>query len=93
LPAQRAFARNHGQPALSAIWEDAAINERFGNCYRATRDTIEQSWIRPRYSGYLDFQAKAGSLIEQHLRGALSETDLLETLETLHRQSGKSRKI
>lgn len=91
LPAQFAFARNHGQPALSAVWEDDAINERFGNCYRATRDTIEQSWIRPRYAGYLDFQAKAGTLIEQHLRRAISETGLLETLETLHRQSGKSR--
>jgi multiple sugar transport system substrate-binding protein len=91
LPAQLAFARNHGQPALSAIWEDAAINEMFGDCYRATRDTIEQSWIRPRYAGYLDRQAKAGTLIEQHLRGALAETALLEMLEALHRQSGKSR--
>jgi multiple sugar transport system substrate-binding protein len=93
LPAQLAFANNHGQPARSAVWENAAINERFGNCYRATRDTIEQSWTRPRYAGYLDFQAKAGTLIEQHLRGVLSEANLLETLETLHRQSGKSPTI
>jgi multiple sugar transport system substrate-binding protein len=89
-PGQLAFAHYHGQPALNSVWENAAINERFGNCYRATRDTIEQSWIRPRYAGYLDFQAKAGTLIENHLRGALSERDLLKTLETLHRQSGKS---
>jgi multiple sugar transport system substrate-binding protein len=90
VPAQLAFADHHGQPARSAVWENAAINQRFGGCYRATRTTIEQSWIRPRYAGYLGFQAKAGPLIEQHLRGVLSEADLLETLETLHRQSGKS---
>jgi multiple sugar transport system substrate-binding protein len=90
LPAQFAFARNHGQPALRAVWEDDATNERFGQCYRATHATIEQSWIRPRYAGYLAFQAKAGSLIEQHLRGAVSERDLLEALETLHGQSGES---
>ena len=42
---------------------DEAINARFGGCYRDTLATMEGCWIRPRYNGYLAFQAKAGELI------------------------------
>jgi multiple sugar transport system substrate-binding protein len=81
--AQFAFAAHHGQPALSAVWDDDAVNARYGNCYRAVRATMEGCWTRPRYPGYLDFQAKAGDLVEQHLRGALSGRDLLDGLARL----------
>lgn len=81
---QLAFARHHGQPARVEGWEDDAVNGRFGNCFRDTRATLEASWVRPRYKGYLAFQAAAGDLVERHLRGGLSERDLLEQLEDLH---------
>jgi multiple sugar transport system substrate-binding protein len=80
---QRTFALHHGQPARREIWMDAAIDARFGDCYGATLRTIEQSWIRPRFTGYLGFQAKGGDLIERHLRGALAERDLLDQLQQL----------
>ena len=38
-------------------------------------------------AGYLAFQAKAGDLIEQHLRGGIAETDLLDRLQTLFETS------
>ena len=86
---QRSFAAHHGQPAAASAWEDAAINARFGDGYEATRATIEAAWIRPRYAGYLAFQAAGGALIEQHLRGALPEATLLDRLMALH--AGKCR--
>ena len=67
---------------------DAAIDMRFGGCYGATVATIEQSWIRPRFAGYLGFQAKGGTLIEQHLRGEIAERDLLDQLQRLFEASG-----
>jgi multiple sugar transport system substrate-binding protein len=90
LNAQLAFARNHGQPALRAIWEDHEVNRQFNDCYRSTVRTIEQSWVRPRYPGYLQFQAKAGTLIEQHLRGRIAEKALLDNLEGLHSRADGS---
>jgi len=84
LPAQFAFAHHHGQPALRGIWDNEQINQHYGGCYRATHNTMEKSWIRPRYRGYLDFQAKAGNLIEQHLRGSIPEASLLDCLAKLH---------
>jgi multiple sugar transport system substrate-binding protein len=78
--AQKAFALNHGQPARRDVWQDPAIDARFGGCFSATLGTMEACWIRPRFAGYLEFQAKAGDLIEQHLRGAIGERDLLDRL-------------
>lgn len=80
---QSAFALHHGQPARLDAWKDAEINARFGGCYRDTLRTIEGCWIRPRFAGYLGFQAKAGDLIEHHLRGEVAERDLLDRLQRL----------
>jgi multiple sugar transport system substrate-binding protein len=85
--AQFAFARHHGQPARLDAWKDAGINARFGDCYASTLRTMEACWIRPRFAGYLDFQAKAGDLIEHHLRSEIGEADLLDRLQTLFQAS------
>jgi multiple sugar transport system substrate-binding protein len=78
---QAAFAFHHGQPVRIDAWENSEINTRFGGCYAATRRTMDGCWIRPRFAGYLRFQAKAGDLIEQHLRGEIAERDLLDRLQ------------
>lgn len=77
---QLAFARHHGQPARIEAWRDAGIDRRFGHCFSATRATMEAAWTRPRHAGYLAFQASGGDLIERHLRGTISETDVLASL-------------
>jgi multiple sugar transport system substrate-binding protein len=81
--AQAEFALHHGQPARIDAWRNAEINARFGGCYGSTARTMEGCWIRPRFAGYLGFQAKAGNTIEQHLRGDITECDLLDRLQTL----------
>jgi multiple sugar transport system substrate-binding protein len=80
---QSAFALHHGQPARREVWNDPKIDARFGGCYSSTLRTMEACWIRPRFAGYLGFQAKAGDLIEQHLRGVMTETELLDRLQKL----------
>lgn len=86
---QRLFAEHHGQPARRETWTDPAIDARFGGCYSATLATAEACWTRPRFPGYLGFQAKAGDLIEQHLRGAMDEAQLLDRLQIAFEASGK----
>ena len=80
---QRAFAAHHGQPAHVDAWEDCDIDARFGGCFTATRATMETAWIRPRYAGYLKFQARGGDLVEHHLRGEFGADELLARLESL----------
>lgn len=73
-------ARCHGQPAHRDAWDDPEIDARFGGFFTATRCTIEASAIRPRFSGYMTFQAAAGPLIEGHLRGEIAEAAVLAGL-------------
>ena len=87
---QRAFAQHHGQPAHAECWGDPAINARFGNCFQATRRTMEAAWTRPRYPGYLTFQAEAGALIEQHLRGEMTGAALFDHIRRAFEASGRA---
>jgi multiple sugar transport system substrate-binding protein len=88
---QKTFASHHGQPAHADSWEDPTIAARFGGCYPDTRATMEGCWIRPRYAGYLAFQAAGGMLVEQHLRGEIGFEALFDRLSTLHRTSAQLR--
>jgi multiple sugar transport system substrate-binding protein len=85
---QRTFARHHGQPARIEAWRDPSLDRRFGGCFGNTLATMEQAWIRPRYAGYLRFQAAAGDMVEAHLRGAIGEAALLDRLAILHARGG-----
>jgi multiple sugar transport system substrate-binding protein len=80
---QKAFADHHGQPAHLDAWTDLDVDARFGGSFSATRATMEGAWIRPRYVGYLKFQAGGGDLVEQHLRGEFGADDLLDRLQVL----------
>jgi multiple sugar transport system substrate-binding protein len=80
---QKAFALNHGQPAHLDAWEDPAIDARFGGCFTSTLATMKAAWIRPRYAGYLKFQAMGGDLVEHHLRDEFSADQLLDRLQAL----------
>lgn len=85
---QAAFAAHHGQPARTEAWDSPETDARFGHCFSATRKTMEACWIRPRYDGYLAFQARGGELVESHLRGDVDENALLTSLAELHRSRG-----
>ena len=86
---QLLFAAHHGQPARIEAWRDPAIDARFGHCFSRTIRTMEQTWIRPRYAGYLAFQAEGGRLVEAHLRGDIDERSLLDRLAALHARRGE----
>lgn len=61
---QRLFARHHGQPARKESWSDDQTNLHFGEAFRATRDTMDAAWMRPRFKGYIRRQHALGTLFE-----------------------------
>ena len=77
---QRLFTRHHGQPARVEAWTDPEANARFSGAFSAVRRTMELSWIRPRWPGYLTLQAEGSSIVEAHLRGEFAETDAIDRL-------------
>lgn len=65
------FYDSGGQPSHLQSWKDTRINENSNNFFLNTLETLENSWLRPRYDGYMYFQDIAGSLINSYLKGEL----------------------
>lgn len=54
-----------GQPGHKKAWEDGRVNELSNNFFAGTLETLMLGSMRPRFAGYVDFQAEAGSRIRE----------------------------
>ena len=81
------YFESGGQPAHRAAWLDAEVNRRSNNFFADTLATMEDSWTRPRYRGYLHLQDHGGDIVRDFLIGKSDRTTALAELEKLHRQS------
>lgn len=67
---QRSFIPYHdGQPSNRDAWLDDEVNHTSSGFYRSTLATIEDSWVRPRFSGYIPFQSTASAIIRTVVTG------------------------
>ncbi len=80
-----------GQPANADAWNDSAVNAACGDFFFATRSTIDQAFLRPRYNGYIEFQYRGGELITRHLQYGGDRNEMLSDLNSLYRDSLTSR--
>lgn len=76
---------NAGQPGLRSAWRDTAVDAAAHGFYSATLDTIERSWIRPRFAGYIPFQQAASSLVRDALAGIRPHADALDEIDARYR--------
>lgn len=81
------FFESGGQPASAAAWENADCNAACTNFFSNTRKTLETSWLRPRYDGYMGFQDSGGDIIHACLRRDAGVSETLENLEKTYRNS------
>lgn len=62
---QAGFIPEHaGQPSARSAWQ------QLGPFYTDTLATIEASWVRPRFAGYIPFQSRASAIIRDGLDSA-----------------------
>ena len=80
-----------GQPGHAAAWEDDAVNAATGDFYRATRNTLEGAWLRPRHDGYMAFQQAASERINEGLAGRHDAGQVVDDLNRLFRGSFASK--
>jgi multiple sugar transport system substrate-binding protein len=76
-----------GQPANAAAWDDDRCNALSGDFFRNTRRTLDRSWMRPRYDGYISFQDAGGEIVNACLAGSVSISAALEQLDDAYRSS------
>lgn len=81
------FFESGGQPGNAVAWESDACNAACHNFFRNTRATLESSWLRPRYDGYMAFQDAGGDIVHACLRGEMTVPETLSALEIAYKES------
>lgn len=85
------FFDNGGQPGHRAAWTDTETNRRCMDFFKDTLKTLDASYLRPRYSGYLYFQDHAGDYIQDYVMNSGNVDDTLNKLQQLYETSRKER--
>lgn len=64
------YASAGGQPGHASAWESSEINETVQDFFVATRETIDQAFLRPRVGGHRRFQVLAGEIVHRFIWGS-----------------------
>lgn len=76
-----------GQPGHRAAWLDPANNELTNGFFADTLPTLDEAYLRPRYSGYIPFQDHGGDVVRDYIRDGGDPRAALEKLNALYRAS------
>jgi multiple sugar transport system substrate-binding protein len=81
------YADCGGQPGHRSAWLDEQCNAQTLDFFTGTLPSLDISWMRPRYSGYLYFQDRAGIPIRDYVRDGGNPESVLDRLNDLYRES------
>lgn len=81
------YVENGGQPAHASAWDAAQADALCGGFFAGTRRTMDGSWLRPRYAGFLRLADEGGDLVNAFVRGRADEDTTLAGLEDSYRRS------
>ena len=84
------YAKAGGQPAHRAAWTDAAVNAEARDFYRSTLATLDASYIRPRFDGYIAFQQAAGKWVSACMKG---DASIASTIDRLNDGFARAQKL
>lgn len=75
---------NGGQPGHLQAWTDAHVNEDSNGFFADSLETLRLGSMRPRFAGYIDFQAEAGIRIRDFvLANREDKTAFIDELNAL----------
>lgn len=79
-----------GQPSHRAAWNDSKADDFCGGLFSDTKTTQDEAFVRPRYSGYVPFQAAGGCVLQEIIRDRRDADKMLDKLDVLYRESRQS---
>lgn len=81
------YFQHAGQPSHAAAWSDQNINNQSLNFFHNTKETLDKSWLRPRYNGFLYLADIGGDLVNAYLLGEIPQKDVIKKLEQAYQTS------
>lgn len=77
------FVPNSGQPAVSTVWENPQVNERWNNFYSDLSRNMASAYIRPRYEDFHARELAVGRALQQLWDKQSTVQAVLGVLDTL----------
>jgi len=81
------YAAHGGQPGHGLAWHNEMANYYCHNFFLNTLATMDRTYTRPRYNGYLTFQDQAGALLQAYLWKKERPERTLDKINSLYRNS------
>lgn len=78
------YFESGGQPGHRSAWGDPQVNKASHGFFERTLPALDRAYLRPRYNGYLDFQDKAGPVVQHHIRDGGNASAVVEELDRLY---------
>jgi multiple sugar transport system substrate-binding protein len=78
------YFQSGGQPGHRAAWLDDAVNAACSGFFRDTLQTLDESLLRPKFPGYMDFQDAATPVAHAAVAGTLSASDAASEINRLY---------
>ncbi|MDT0677620.1 ABC transporter substrate-binding protein [Autumnicola musiva] len=83
------FVMHGGQPGHRNAWLDEQNNVLNNNCFKESLKSLDDSYLRPRYNGYLYFQDHAGDPVQDFLLGKIKAKEALDKMNKIYLESLK----
>lgn len=71
------YVQNGGQPASLTAWRSAEANALTNGFFDSCVTTLRQSYLRPRFDGFMPFARQTGPALVRFMDGDLSETEII----------------
>lgn len=76
-----------GQPGSRAAWLDERVNAESNGFFRNTLETLDKSYLRPRYDGFVPFFEEGGVIVNARLRGQIGREAAIDRLTAQYEHS------
>lgn len=84
------YVESGGQPGFAGAWRDERANLLTHGYFASTYETLEQSYLRPRYAGYPHFQDRFMALLSDYLATGSDPQKLIHDLNEEYRSSRRA---
>jgi multiple sugar transport system substrate-binding protein len=83
------YVMEQGQPANVVAWKTDYANKITHNFFLNTFDTLVNAFVRPRYSGWPEFQKYLGEILHAYLKDDANPVKILDHLQEVYGLSYK----
>jgi multiple sugar transport system substrate-binding protein len=81
------YVQHGGQPGHRGAWNEDKNNSLTNNFYRDTLSTLDKSYLRPRFSGFVNVQTLSSDVIWDYVNGSIGAKETINSLNSIYAQA------